>query len=56
MGPYEITAWIIITIVSFFIMPFFTLAIIFYGAEMPILAIMCTFIGLINMVGKILSK
>lgn len=53
MDTFTIIAWIIITIMSFFIMPFFTIAIIFYGTNMPIFAGIFISFGLINMVYKI---
>ncbi len=55
MNIYEILAWIVITAVSFVIMPFYTLGIIFYGADMKILSLLCFIRGFIRMVNKTIN-
>ncbi len=52
---FEILAWIFITIVCFIIAPFFTIAIIFIGAKMPILAVIFSIFGVIHMILKMVK-
>ena len=50
---FEILAWIIITIIGLIISPFFTIAIIFISAKMPILAVIFSIFGVLNMIRRI---
>lgn len=52
LTTFEILAWIIIIIISLYIIPFFAIALIFYGANMPILAFISAFLGIINMIRR----